>query len=76
MAKVKPLNDTQIKNAKSTGKVGGDWLADGNKRYLVVMPTDNRIWKFRYLTPFKKTKIPTQSVTTQKFHLHVDERKK
>lgn len=24
MAKVKPLNDTQIKNAKSTGKVGGD----------------------------------------------------
>ena len=26
MAKVKPLNDTQIKNAKSTGKVGGGWL--------------------------------------------------
>ena len=56
MTKVKPLNDTQIKNAKSTGKAGGDWLADGNRLYLVVMPTGNKIWKFRYLTPFKKTK--------------------
>ncbi|WP_427833624.1 tyrosine-type recombinase/integrase [Actinobacillus pleuropneumoniae] len=56
MTKVKPLNDTQIKNAKPTGKAGGDWLADGNRLYLVVMPTGNKIWKFRYLTPFKKTK--------------------
>ena len=56
MAKVKPLNDTQIKNAKSTGKVGGDWLADGDGLYLVITPIGSKIWKFRYFTPIQKAR--------------------
>ena len=56
MAQVKPLNDTQIKNAKSTGEVGGAWLADGDGLYLVITPIGSKIWKFRYFTPIQKAR--------------------
>lgn len=69
MAKVKPLNDTQIKNFKPTGKSGGDWLPDGDRLYLVVTPTGKKSGNFVILHLSKKTKIPTPLVITLRFHL-------
>ncbi len=56
MAKDKKLIDTKIRAIKSTGKAGGDWLADGEGLYLVVFPTGAKVWKLRYMTPFTKKK--------------------
>ncbi|MDO9984880.1 tyrosine-type recombinase/integrase [Glaesserella parasuis] len=56
MAKDKKLIDTKIRATKSTGKAGGDWLADGEGLYLVVFPTGAKVWKLRYMTPFTKKK--------------------
>lgn len=56
MAKDKKLIDTKIRAIKSTGKAGGDWLADGEGLYLVVFPSGAKVWKLRYMTPFTKKK--------------------
>lgn len=56
MARDKKLIDTKIRAIKSTGKAGGDWLADGEGLYLVVFPTGAKVWKLRYMTPFTKKK--------------------
>ncbi|OCG44891.1 integrase [Gilliamella sp. Choc4-2] len=53
MAKiVKPLTDTQIKNAKSKEK---DYtLSDGDGLYLLIKKTGSKIWRFNYIRPSTK----------------------
>ncbi|HHW7449078.1 tyrosine-type recombinase/integrase [Pasteurella multocida subsp. multocida] len=56
MAKsIKPLNDTQIKSLKPQAK---EYLkADGYNLYLMVTPTNSKIWRFIYSHPTTKKRI-------------------
>jgi hypothetical protein len=49
---VKPLTDTQIKNAKPKEK---DYtLSDGDGLYLLIKKTGSKIWRFNYIRPSTK----------------------
>jgi len=47
MAKVKPLNDRQIKTAAAQEKEYK--LADGDGLYLHIKPNGSKLWRFRYM---------------------------
>ena len=49
---VKPLTDTQIKNAKAKEKEYN--LADGKGLQLRVKPSGAKIWLFNYSRPISK----------------------
>ncbi len=56
MAKqVKPLNNTQIKNAKP--KLKEYLLSDGNGLHLKIMPNGSKLWQFIYSLNKKRFKI-------------------
>jgi integrase len=49
---VKPLSDTQVRQAKPRAKEYN--LADGKGLYLRVKPTGSKLWLFNYYRPFNK----------------------
>ena len=49
---VKPLSDTQVRQAKPKAKEYN--LADGKGLYLRVKPTGSKLWLFNYYRPFNK----------------------
>lgn len=49
---VKPLNDTQIKQAKPKEKEYS--LSDGNGLQLSIRPNGTKSWIFKYYKPFTK----------------------
>lgn len=49
---VKPLSDTQVRQAKPRSKEYN--LADGKGLYLRVKPTGSKLWLFNYYRPFNK----------------------
>ena len=49
---VKPLSDTQVRQAKPKAKEYN--LADGKGLYLRVKPTGSKLWLFNYYRPFSK----------------------
>jgi len=46
---VKPLSDTQVRQAKPTAKEYN--LADGKGLYLRVKPIGSKLWLFNYTAP-------------------------
>jgi integrase len=51
----KPLNDTEIKQAKPRDKIYN--LADGQGLYLKVKPSGYKVWVFNYYKPFTKNRV-------------------
>ncbi len=49
---VKPLSDTQVRQAKPQAKEYN--LADGKGLYLRVKPTGSKLWLFNYYRPYNK----------------------
>jgi len=49
---VKPLSDTQVRQAKPKAKEYN--LADGKGLYLRVKPTGSKLWLFNYYKPITK----------------------
>ncbi len=78
---VKPLSDTQVRQAKPTAKEYN--LADGKGLYLRVKPTGTKLWLFNYYRPHTKQRAnlslgtyPELSLldardTAQKFNGHL-----
>ncbi|MDH2999868.1 hypothetical protein A1D23_07145 [Chelonobacter oris] len=52
---VKPLRDTEIKNAKPKGKEY--LLSDGGGLYLIITTTGGKIWRFIYSQPYTKKRL-------------------
>ena len=50
--KVKPLVDTEIKEAKASNKPYT--LTDGYGLFLIISPTGSKSWRFNYYRPITK----------------------
>lgn len=48
----KPLNNTEVKNAKATERA--TILYDGDGLELLVKPGGSKLWRFRYYKPFTR----------------------